>query len=717
MEPKEKRAHKGAQRNQSRSSTLSAATGTRDTAPATPALDSIFAVRAADLTPPTTANQRVTESPTSCSLVSGVWQAACAFVESFDGEEDVEEEEEGNSGIVRESFLPRYLRGFGWRDDAPRGSRTAWYTEVDNPLPRPPDKEYQPHVLKTIHENPHLFHVSTPINIDRFANLLTIHPNQRFVASVVRSLRVGLWPWADTNPTGDFPETWDNAWANIPSEKEHNFISDQCNEEVQKGHHSPPFGPDLLPGMYSTPNIAVPKPHTDGDLRLVANQSAGQFCQNIMVNKAETRGARLDSLLVFIPLLLFFAQMHPGKRLLLWKSDVTGAFRNIPIHPLWQIKQVVTANIRWLRYVDWRACFGNCGSPRAWASFMGLVVWIAICIFQMTFLCCYVDDCFSVGLVGDMAWYEPYQQYFPAGQTHLLSLWDWLGIPHKLKKQVWGEMLVIIGFLVDPNELTATLPTESKIDLINHVRDFVSSPRRSRTLHEFEQLAGWVNWSLNVYPLFKPALCNVYAKMSGKHRSHAQIRLNKPLTRELLWFVDHVQASSGMLFFANLDWNPYTEANLTIYCDASLTGMGFWIPELNLGFSCPVEGDSLRDRIFFWEALCVLAALEWYEKSNLAFFASPLSPARLTIFTDNSNTVNIFNTLRARPEYNDILLASVDIRVRSNIDIRVLHVSHDDNVVADALSRDYFDVLHVLTPDIKMESFKPPRLTLGAEQK
>ncbi|KAF9019728.1 hypothetical protein BDZ89DRAFT_958978 [Hymenopellis radicata] len=628
-----------------------------------------------------------------------------------------------DGGVVVGSFLPRYLRGFGWKKITPRGSRTAWFTEIDEPLPGPPEKEYQPLVLRTIHNNPHLFRVSTSINIDRLACLLTIHPNRPFVASVIRALRIGFWPWADTNPSGDFPETWDNAWANIPSVDERDFIKNQCDEEVQKGQHSPAFGPDLLPGMYSTPNIAVPKPHSD-DLRLVANQSAGQFCQNNMINKTETKGARLDSLLVFIPLLLFFSQLHPGKRLLLWKSDVAGAFRNIPMHPLWQIKQVVTANIQslsgggsrdkrsmWLRYVDWRACFGSCSSPRAWASFMGLVVWIAICIMNMTFLCCYVDDCFSVGLVDDMSWYEPYQQLYPTDQTRLLRLWDWLGIPHKLKKQVWGETLVIIGFLVDPNELTATLPADSKSDLVDHVRDFADTLSRRRTLHEFEQLAGWVNWSLNVFPLFKPALCNLYSKMSGKRRSHAQIRLNKPLIRELHWFVDYVQASSGMLFFANLDWNPRTEANLTIYCDASLTGMGFWIPELNIGFTCPVDGDSMRELIFYWEALCVLAALQWYEDSGT------VSPARLTIFTDNLNTVHIFDTLRALPDYNDILLASIDIRVRSNIDIRVLHVPGTDNVVADALSHEYFDFLHVHFPRLIIESFKPPRTTLGASQK
>ncbi|KAF9020514.1 hypothetical protein BDZ89DRAFT_958231 [Hymenopellis radicata] len=687
----------------------------KDDALATPALVDTSAAPAADLTSRAPATLSPLEKPTSSSFLSNVWRAACNFVggpdDDDEDDENGEDEEVETQGPV--SYLPRYLRGFGWRDISPRGSRTAWYTEIDAPLPHPALHEYKPTVMRTIHDNPHLFNVSTPVNIDRLASLLTIHPNQPFVKSVLRSLHIGFWPWADTNPTNDYPETWDNAWANIPSAAERHFILTQCEEEVAAGHHSPAFGPDLLPGMYSTPNIAVPKPHST-DLRLVANQSAGEFCQNNMVDKSQTKGACLDSLLVFIPLLLAFVKLNPGKQFLLWKSDVAGAFRVIPMHPLWQIKQIGDTST-WLRYVDWRACFGSSASPRAWASLMGLVVWIAICIFDMVFLCCYVDDCFSIGVVGDTLWYEPYKQSFPRDQTRLLQLWDWLGIPHKLKKQVWGEVLVIIGFLVNPNKLTATLPEDSKTNLITNVRSFAS--RRRRTLHEFEQLAGWMNWSLNVYPLFKPALCNLYTKMEGKSRSHATIHLNKPLVQELLWFADHVEASSGMLFFANLDWNPHTEAHLTILCDASLTGMGFWVRDLNLGFMCPVDGECMRDRIFFWEALCVLAALLWYAESGLAFFATPESPARLTIFTDNTNTVHIFDTLRARTEYNAILCAAVDIRVKHNIDLRVLHIPGDDNIVADALSRDHIATALIHAPLLATSPFKPPQLALGAYKK
>ena len=56
-------------------------------------------------------------------------------------------------------------------------------------------------------------------------------------------------------------------------------------------------------------------------------------------------------------------------------------------------------------------------------------------------------------------------------------------------------------------------------------------------LKDFQWLAGWYNWALNIFPLLRPGLANIYAKMS-----HA--RADKPLTKlyinntirsDLLW--------------------------------------------------------------------------------------------------------------------------------------------------------------------------------------
>ncbi|KAJ6468717.1 hypothetical protein DFH09DRAFT_955414 [Mycena vulgaris] len=628
-----------------------------------------------------------------------------------------------------ESFLPRFLRGYGWNERSPTSSHTARCTEIDSPLPRPPAYEFQNQTaLETIRNNPHLFRVSTEIRTDRLRPLLYRHPNPAFVQSVIATLEEGAWPFANTRHADGFPLTYDNSRILPKTERDRQFLEEQSKEEESLGRHSPAFGPDLLPGMYSTPVLAVPKPRSQ-KLRLCSHMSAGEFCQNNMMDRSETRGARLDTLHHFVAAVLKYRRRNPGKRLVAYKSDVQSAFRHVPSHPLWQIKQIVTTNYPTradveagidrgplIRRVDWRSCFGSRGSPRLWNSFMGLVLWVAQHEKDIRDLYAYVDDNFGLDEEGRLRLYPRYEQLMPTNQVGLLELWDEIGVRHTRERQLWGEILVIIGFLVDVNRMTITLPTDAKADLITAIKDFINSPSRKRTLHDWQQLSGWINWSLNVFPLLRPALCHVYRKISEKVNAFATIYINAAVKEDLSWFLHHVDASSGIFAFDAIDWNPHTEANFSILCDACPRGMGFWNEILRRGFYSPVPTVAPKDTIFFWEATCVLAALEWFCLNERVNFVGD-RPARLTIFTDNLNTVQIFSSLAAEPAYNTLLKAAVDLLIHHRVDLRVLHIPGTENTVADAISRDNLILAHALVPDLSITPFQPPQCVMGVAQK
>ena len=55
---------------------------------------------------------------------------------------------------------------------------------------------------------------------------------------------------------------------------------------------------------------------------------------------------------------------------------------------------------------------------------------------------------------------------YPAKQTHLLQLWDELGIPHDKDKQEFGSTLHIIGLEVDQNTMTVIMDIDACNDLI-----------------------------------------------------------------------------------------------------------------------------------------------------------------------------------------------------------------------------------------------------------
>jgi len=53
-----------------------------------------------------------------------------------------------------------------------------------------------------------------------------------------------------------------------------------------------------------------------------------------------------------------------------------------------------------------------------------------------------------------LAYYEPYDAWYPQKQVKLLLLYDELGLPHAKNKQVFGHSLEIISLLVDPIKMT-----------------------------------------------------------------------------------------------------------------------------------------------------------------------------------------------------------------------------------------------------------------------
>ncbi|KAJ3831742.1 hypothetical protein F5878DRAFT_501183, partial [Lentinula raphanica] len=137
--------------------------------------------------------------------------------------------------------------------------------------------------------------------------------------------------------------------------------------------------------------------------------------------------------------------------------------------------------------------------------------------------------------------------------------------------------------------------------------------------------------------------------------------------------------------------------------------MGFWSPDTNEGFTAKVDQESpMAHLIFYWEALTVLAAVEW-TASLPNKKGSRERPLRLTVRSDSSNSVDIFNSLSALPLYNTILVRTVDILMEHHIDLRVIHIPGSDNTIADALSRSDFELARALQPGLDIQPFQPPR--------
>jgi hypothetical protein len=188
--------------------------------------------------------------------------------------------------------------------------------------------------------------------------------------------------------------------------------------------------------------------------------------------------------------------------------------------------------------------------------------------------------------------------------------------------------------------------------------------------------------------------------MSGKRIRDQRIYINNAVREDLLWAITHIESSSGVHLFRSFNWNP-TSADFVIYCDACPEGMGFWYPDSKEGYYAPTPVNAPTNAIFYYETLCVLSAL-----INVQSRAP--RGAKIIIYTDNSNSVDIFRSLRCLPAYNQLLKTSVDILIRNDYSLRVLHVPGEENIVADALSRVRFSVAFDNEPSLKLFTFNPP---------
>jgi hypothetical protein len=286
---------------------------------------------------------------------------------------------------------------------------------------------------------------------------------------------------------------------------------------------------------------------------------------------------------------------------------------------------------------------------------------------------------------------------------------------------LFGSPLPAIGINVDANCLTLSLPDESKTRLFEELQ-WWSERGKKEKVKSWYRMGGWVNWGLNVFPHLQSALTNFYPKLKGHRDSTSQIWVNNIIRDDFQWALHILHTSPGICLLKSISWN-IDDATSVIFCDACPNGMGFWYPKTKLSFVSPTPSNISSNLIFYFEALCILSAL--YDAHTHSFS----KPEQIIIYTDNHNTVNIFNTFCALPAYNHFLKSAVDILLSGQHNLCVLHISGSNNDVANALSRFNISSALSIIPNLKIspfqsfswaidlhgtQIFQPPHLLLGA---
>lgn len=527
--------------------------------------------------------------------------------------------------------------------------------------------------------------------MDRFEAMLSDHPNQPFIRSVMSSLHYGFWPF----DKGDWHDEHDKIIQNY-STKEEDFQAIQafCDDEIQACRWSDPLpNHNLLPGMKLSPIFVVwlrGKPH------VVSDHSASGLNNNIPQSEAKVR---YDNMRTFGQAIYNTKKAHPNKSLVTWKSDVASAFLNLPAHPLYQLRQVVEVDGVWhiIHCLD----FGNRASPHCWCSVSGLMCWIGIKKLNIPDLHDFMDDFFSWALASDLVFYKGISRPHP--QARLLMLWDAISCPWKDKKQEFGLLLKIIGFLVDINRGTITLTDEAISDIFTTLRTFLATPGHRLSLHEWLHVGGHLNWVFNVLPLRKPALGEFYRKVAGKNLMNAGIALNADVVRNLEWLIEVIPKVIGVHFVDATHWDD-NEADCVLWTNASLH-LGLAFIYAGHGFTYSISSSNSKEKIdiFFLELVAILSAVH-----HVALF--PHLPKKVLLWMDSLDSVAAYSSLCASESiHNSILLALAGILLETRIDLRICHIAGKQNIRADLLSRLMIDEFHCHFPSENICLFSPPQ--------
>ncbi|GAA5904690.1 hypothetical protein JCM5296_003627 [Sporobolomyces johnsonii] len=588
------------------------------------------------------------------------------------------------------SSFPRLRRALHFPSISSPSSPAIDSTLSAPPLPSVPLHHLSdPLVAGTIERAPHLFGISTPFRIRPLRALLAPHPNRPLIASILHGLEHGFWPSFEGS-TSDLNALSPGLPPTNLTDNDHEFITRQLEKDFEKGFLSEPFD-TLLPGMVVSPmfvvRLAGRKPCA------VVDQTASGLNDGI---SREAGRVTYDTIAELARLLRYRRRRgEDSASPIVWKSDVSGAFRTIAVAVQWQVRQVPRSRIwdarekkhKIIYYVDQRLVFGGRFSPRLWCTVINVVLWGVRHHLLLEFPLIYVDNAFGFDVSG---LFLPVvhlpsgeSRLVPRDQARVLFVWNHVGAPWDWEKQVHGHQLIVLGHLVDGRALTVALPGEAKTAFVDYIADFLADSDSAPPLFRWQRLTGYGQWACTTLPLARFALNSLYAKITGKTKRNAKVRLNKTVERDLRWLIGEVSSALplDLLDPALEDWADRS-ADVVLYSDACLKSDGGHASTRH----SPMAPSSAQ-------SLAIASAISHVVHGGIA-------RKKVLLFSDSALSVYAFDSGRAPPDVSELVLSIYELLRASKIDLRVRHVAGDINATADKLSRLPPDSLRRMFPSL-----------------
>ena len=448
--------------------------------------------------------------------------------------------------------------------------------------------------------------ISTPVKVERLAQLLESHPDRRFVRYLVAGFEWGFCIGFDRG------QALEGAKSNMPSVGKHpEVVQHYLMEEQSQGRVLGPFNPRDVTGVHVSSFGVIPKNHQPGKWRLIVDLSHPEgksVNDGIRPELCSLSYTKVDDVVERL--------VQLGQRAEMAKVDIQSAYRIIPVHP--QDRYLLGMQWKGQYYIDSALPFGLRSAPKIFNALADAVQWVMLEA-GVSDLWHYLDDYITVGVADSGGC-----QFNLDMMRHIC---EQLGVPLVANKCVGpATCLTFLGIEIDSGAMELRLPEEklewTRMEIARWGEELegrrfrvsgssgkgTKKRRWTCTKRQLSSLAGLLQHASVVVQPGRTFLRRIYDKLAEAKQPYHYIRVDDHMRSDIAWWAQFLESWNGV---AMMSAGRSREADAIVTSDASGSwGCGaFWG---KYWFQLVWSGEMCREPIMVKELVpMVVAAAVW----------------------------------------------------------------------------------------------------------
>lgn len=512
---------------------------------------------------------------------------------------------------------------------------------------------------------PIFFTNPSPLQWRDWSKHLSQHPDSKFIHYITQGIKEGFRIGFSYDTHKCISST-----ANLLSARQHpEVVRDYLLHECSQGRVIGPLDNSLSSFLQINRFGVIPKKNSDR-WRLILDLSAPE-------GKSVNDGIDHDLCSLSYVSIDNAAEaiVSKGRGAYLAKIDIQSAYRIVPVHP--DDRPLLGMSWEGSLYFDAVLPFGLCSAPKIFTAIADALQWIVQHAGVPTVLH-YLDDFLIISTPNPAQCHHELQQ--------LLSIFSSLQVPVASDKlEGPTTKLTFLGIELDTSSMTKRLPLTKLTELKATLAAWLG--KKYCLTKDLQSLTGKLQHACKVVQPGRTFLRRMFELLKGTNKKHRFVRLNTSFRSDLLWWLTFLESWNGV---AMLEVPSTHSVSQHAYSDASgVYGCGAWWQSRWFQFQWPQN--FAQQPIATKELLpIVLACLLWGKLWRNQC---------ILVHSDNEAVVAVINSGYSKDNsLMQLLRCLFFIKAYFEISLSAIHIKGEENVGADAISRNNLFVFFAQVP-------------------